>query len=330
MANRGERFDPHVHTICDLKRLGSAQLPQMYREYYNEGAMDLLTLKDNEAAYRRYMIKPRIFRNVANVDTSCEIFGQRVSMPLGFSPAAMHRLAHPEGELAVSRAAAKHNIAMGLSSYATEPLESVIAEGGSNPYAMQLCVLRNREISHQMIRRAEEAGYKAILVSVDTPLLGRRLNEHRNEFTLPEDMGWPNLLSDGKKELTGRSSAEDNDTDFDPTLTWETAVPWLRRQTKLQIWLKGITAAEDVRLAITHGVDGILVSNHGGRQLDGQPATLDSLRECAEAAGGKIPIAVDGGIRRGSDIFKALALGATHCFVGRIPIWGLAVSCVIK
>lgn len=112
----------------------------------------------------------------------------------------------------------------------------------------------------------------------------------------------------------------------DASLDWDTAIPWLRRITKLQIWLKGVTAAEDVRLAIKYGIDGIIVSNHGGRQLDGQPATLDALRECAEAAAGRIPVAVDGGIRRGSDIFKALALGACHCFVGRIPIWGLAVS----
>lgn len=170
------------------------------------------------------------------------------------------------------------------------------------------------------------AGYKAIFLSVDVPLLGRRLNEYRNGFVLPDDMAWPNLLSDGKDELSGENAGTDSKNDFDPSLDWETAIPWLRQNTKLQLWIKGVYGAEDVHLAIKYGLDGVIISNHGGRQLDGVPATLDALRECAVAAGGKIPIAVDGGIRRGTDIFKALAMGATHCFVGRIPIWGLAVG----
>ncbi|KAK0664319.1 Peroxisomal (S)-2-hydroxy-acid oxidase GLO4 [Lasiodiplodia hormozganensis] len=260
-------------------------------DYYNEGAMDMISLRENEEAYNRYKIRPRIL----------------VSFPLGLSPTAMHRLAHPDGELATSRAAAKNGICMGLSSYATESLENVAAQGMGNPYVMQMCVLKDREITLQLLRRAEAAGYKALFLSVDVPVLGLRLNEFRNKFVLPEDMAYPNILSKGKDDLGGRH-------DYDATLEWETAIPWLRKHTKMQIWLKGVNTADDVVLAIRHGVDGVVVSNHGGRQLDGVPATLDALRECAPAAKGKIPIAVDGGIRRGSDIFKALALGADYCF----------------
>ncbi|KAI1391586.1 FMN-dependent dehydrogenase [Hypoxylon trugodes] len=326
MANRGVSYDPSVHTIADLKELGCRKIPVMYRDYFNEGAMDLVTLKDNEAAYDRYKIKPRILVNVDNIDLSGEIFGKKTGLPLGFSPAAMHKLAHPDGEAAVSRAAAKFNLCMGLSSYATESLETVAAQGTGNPYIMQLCVLKDRETSLQILRRAEAAGYSAVFVSVDTPLLGRRLNEYRNGFLLPDGLTWPNLLSDGKSELRGaeRETKEAQNHDFDPSLDWDSAIPWLRANTKLQVWIKGVYCAEDVQLAVQHGLDGVVVSNHGGRQLDGVPATLDALRECAVAAAGRIPIAVDGGIRRGTDIFKALAMGASFCFVGRIPIWGLA------
>ncbi|KND86499.1 Hydroxyacid oxidase 1 [Tolypocladium ophioglossoides CBS 100239] len=296
MANRGAIWDPQVHTISDLKELGCRKLPKMYRDYFNEGAMDLVTLRDNEEAYNRYKIIPRILVNVDNVDMSSSVFGIRTSFPVGFSPAAMHKLAHPDGELGVSRAAAKMKICMALSSYATESLENVAAEGKGNPYAMQLCVLRDRPTTIQILERAED------------------------------DMAWPNLLSNGRSELSGKASegAGTSSHDFDPSLDWDTAIPWLRKHTKLQLWLKGVYMPEDVALAIRHGLDGVIVSNHGGRQLDGAPATLDALRICAPVAAGKIPIAVDGGIRRGTDIFKAIALGASHCFVGRIPIWGLA------
>ncbi|KAI4595526.1 hypothetical protein KJ359_006872 [Pestalotiopsis sp. 9143b] len=327
MANRGVTWDPLVHTIADLAELGSKKMPKMYRDYFNEGAMDLVTLRDNEAAYNRYKIRPRILVNVDNIDLSGEIFGVKTALPLGFSPAAMHKLAHPEGELATSRAAASSGICMALSSYATESIENVAAQGKGNPYAMQLCVLRDRASTLHILKQAEQAGCKAIFLSVDTPLLGRRLNEYRNNFSLPEDMEWPNLQSSGRDELSGKENTDAASRhDFDPSLDWNTAIPWLRQNTKLQLWLKGVYASEDVNLAVKYGLDGVIVSNHGGRQLDGVPATLDALRECAIAAKGRIPVAVDGGIRRGTDIFKALAMGASHCFVGRIPIWGLAVS----
>ncbi|KEY82989.1 dehydrogenase FMN dependent [Aspergillus fumigatus] len=311
MAHRGETLHNEVSCIADLKALGSSKLPKMVRG----------ELRENEAAFDRYKILPRVLRNVDNVDTTTEILGTKVSLPFGFSPAASQKLAHPDGELAASRAAAKYGICMGLSSYSNYSLEDVAAQGTGNPYVMQMCVLRDRSITIQLLERAQKAGYKALFLSVDVPVLGKRLNEYRNSYTLPEDMNWPNILSCG--------ADTSNRTDYDPSLDWETTIPWLRKHTSLQIWLKGICSPADVELAIHYGVDGIVISNHGGRQLDGIPATLDALRLCAPIARGRIPLAIDGGIRRGSDIFKALALGASYCFVGRIPIWGLAVSFVL-
>ncbi|KAK8211451.1 hypothetical protein M8818_003104 [Zalaria obscura] len=294
----------------------------MYRDYYNEGADNLESLRDNEQAYRRYKIRPRVLVNVDKLDTSTNIFGIKVPFPLGLSPTAMHKLAHPDGEIATSRAAAKMGVAMGLSSYSTTSLEDVAAQGSGNPYFHQVCILKDRKRTLQLLQRAEKAGYKAVFVSVDVPTLGRRVNEMRNSFVLPDGMQFPNILA-GAGTVIGEAG---NETGYDATLDWNSTIPWLRENTKMQVWLKGVNTAEDVALAVKYKVDGVVISNHGGRQLDGIAATLDTLRECAPIAKGKIGIAVDGGIRQGSDIFKALALGADHCFVGRIPIWGLAVS----
>ncbi|KNG49087.1 fmn-dependent dehydrogenase family protein [Stemphylium lycopersici] len=350
MANRAANLDPIVFSIRDLEEQGTKCLPEKYRDYYNGGAMDMVTLRENVTSYDRYKIRPRVLRNVSDLDTGVEIFDTKVTFPCGLSPSAMHCMAHPDGEVATSRAAAKMNIAMALSSYATTSLEDVIAQASSNPYMMQICVVRDREITLQLLERAEsepasdlvsnhnnidsstnqgvEAGYKALFLSVDVPVLGRRLGEMRSNFTLPKDLSFPNILSSGADDFGDEESKRMGPTAFDDTLEWEEVIPWLKRHTKMQIWLKGILSSEDVEEAVLAGVDGVIISNHGGRQLDGVPATLDALRQCAPIARGRIQIAVDGGIRRGSDIFKALALGAQFCFVGRIAIWGLAVSMI--
>ncbi|GLB02636.1 hypothetical protein AtubIFM57258_006093 [Aspergillus tubingensis] len=323
MANRGKSLDSEIFSIADLQAKASEKLPRVFKEFFNEGAMDLITVKDNEDAFNRYKIRPRVLRDVSNLDTSTTICNTKVSFPFGFSPAASHKIAHPDGEIGTSKVAAEANICMALSSHATCSLEDVIAEGAGNPYMIQFIILKDRNITRQLLERAEKSGYKAVMLTVDAPMLGRRLNEYRNSFGIPKGMGYPNLApGSDMSNLTepGEGLA------YEDGIEWAEAIPWIRSVTKLDIWVKGIYTAEDVALAIQHGVNGVLISNHGGRQLDGVPATLDALRECAPVAKGKIAIAIDGGIRRGTDIFKALALGADYCFAGRIPIWGLAYN----
>ncbi|KAL6158349.1 hypothetical protein ACJBU6_02468 [Exserohilum turcicum] len=324
MANRAPNLDPLVFSIQDLEKEGTRRLSQGYRDFYNGGAMDMITLRDNVSAYDRYKIQPRILRNVSNLDSTAEIFGYRASFPCALSPTAMHCLAHPDGELATSRAAAKAGIAMALSSYSNMALENVIAQGTGNPYMIQMCILRDRSRTLQLLERAENAGYKALFLSVDVPVLGRRLGEMRTDFYLPKHLSFPNILSSGDGDFGDDETKRNGPTAFDDTLEWEEVIPWLRKHSNMQIWLKGVLSPEEVEQAVVAGVDGVIISNHGGRQLDGVPATLDALRSCAPIARGRIQIAVDGGIRRGSDIFKAIALGAQCCLLGRIAIWGLA------
>ncbi|KAF7670697.1 fmn-dependent dehydrogenase [Alternaria burnsii] len=324
MANRASNLDPLVFSIQDLEKEGTKRLLEEYRDFYNGGAMDMITLRDNVSAYDRYKIRPRVLRNVSRLDLTTEIFGYKASFPCGISPTAMHCLAHPDGELATSRAAAKAGIPMALSSYSNVALEDVKAEGAGNPYMMQMCVVRDRNRTLQLLERAEKAGYKALFLSVDVPVLGRRLGEMRTNFALPNDLSFPNILSSGEGDFGDDETKRNGPTAFDDTLEWEEVIPWLRKHTKMEIWLKGVSSPEDVEQAVATGVDGVIISNHGGRQLDGVPATLDALRSCVPVAKGRIKIAMDGGIRRGSDIFKAVALGAEFCFFGRVAIWGLA------
>ncbi|KAL4946569.1 hypothetical protein BDV06DRAFT_208670 [Aspergillus oleicola] len=291
MTNRSKSYDTKVHSIADLEKLGSGKMAKAYPEYNNEVAMDLVTLRSITTAYDRYLIHPRVLRYVSTLNTSTSIFGSKVRFPFGFSLTAMQALAHPEGEVATSKAAAEGRILMGLSCYSTFDLERVVEQGRGNPYVLQVSLLQDKGAMVQLAKRAEGAGFKALSVTLDAPYLGCRLNEYRNSFAMSRGMEYPNLFPG--VDVSNLEDAGDS-----------------------MAYRKGTYTAADAELAIKHGLDGILISNHDGRQLDSVPSSLDE----------KIPIAVDGVIRRSIDIFKALALGADFCLAGRPAIWGLAYN----
>lgn len=237
-------------------------------------------------------------------------------------------MAHPEGELATSRACAKRNVHMGVSSFANYSVEDIVAAAkpkASIAHVMQLYSMKDKKKQKRIIKRAEKAGCTAIFLTADSPVLGVRYNEHRNDFRTPAGLEFPML--ERKTETIRSETHNDGFMNFNAdNHSWAREIPFLRSVTKMEIWIKGILTAEDVHLAREFGCDGVIISNHGGRQLDGTPATIDVLEECVDAAAGKIRVHIDGGIRSGVDIFKALALGAECCWIGRPVIWGLAVS----
>ena len=299
-------------------------------EFYNSGSTEQVTINENSTAYSKYRVRPRVLVDVSKCDTSTEVFGQKIKFPLSVSPAGLQAMAHPDGELATSRACAKAGVNMGISSYANYNINRIREAGlsvGKINHAMQLYTMRDRELELRIIREAETQGCKAIFLTADSPVLGVRFNEWRNDFRTPEGFDFPIIDLTNEKIRTTT-----HDSTFlafnDDSHSWHRDIPWLRSVTKMEIWIKGVLTAEDTLKAIEMGCDGILVSNHGGRQLDGVPATLDALPECVAAAEGRIRIHVDGGIRTGTDMFKALALGAECCWVGRPALWGLAVSCI--
>ena len=352
-----EPHDLNCLTIHELEQHAEVRMDKQTRDYYNEGADSGSTLLENSQAYGKYRIRPRVLRDISLIDTSVPLFGARHPIPLGVAPTAMQCLAHPDGEIATARACKKAGMAMGLSSFATQTLEDVAGACGESPRVLQLYLFEEREHSRKLIQRAKRAGYKAVFLTVDTPMLGRRNMEIRNQFKLPKPYKIANFAEDsdsaatetvmdgssagdeGRKRSTSSPGYHDGEqrraptgpVTFhshapNPTLSWERDIDWLKKQCapEMQVWVKGIATAEDALLAVHHQVDGIVVSNHGGRQLNGALATLDALPEVVEVAKGKLPVHVDGGIRHGTDIFKALALGADFVWIGRPILWGLA------
>ncbi|GCC33195.1 2-Hydroxyacid oxidase 1 isoform X1 [Chiloscyllium punctatum] len=314
--------------INDFEQHAKEILPKAVYDYYRSGADEQQTLRDNVAAFSRWSLCPRVLRDVSKVDLSVTVLGQRINMPICVSATAMQRMAHPEGEVATVKACGRLGTGMMLSTWATSSIEEVAEAVPSATRWLQLYIYKDRELTKSLVRRAEKAGYCGVFLTVDTPYLGKRLADVRNKFKLPPHLRMANFetldLAFSKKDYGDDSGLAVYTADaIDPSIKWED-IDWLRELTKLPIVLKGILRADDAREAAKHGIDGILVSNHGARQLDCVPATIDVLAEITDAVGGKVEVFLDGGVRKGSDVLKALALGAKAVFVGRPILWGLA------
>ena len=310
--------------LRDLEKAADEKLPSRTRDYYASGAWDEVTLRDNRAAFERLKVHYRVFVDVSKRDLSISLYGDRVSMPILIAPTAFHRLAHPEGELATRRAASEAGTIMTLSSLSNTKVEEV-ANIGSDPLWFQLYINKDRGFTRNLVARVEKAGCRALMVTVDTPEWGRREQDVRNSFHLPEGLSAINLVpSNDQGEIIGQSGSGMGQAFtwmLDASLTWKD-LDWLCSLTKLPVLVKGICRADDARQAINHGAKGIVVSNHGGRQMDTAPATIEVLPAVAQEVAGRIPILLDGGIRRGLDVLKALALGATAVQIGRPVLWG--------
>ncbi|MEN9372328.1 MAG: hypothetical protein RLZZ64_1403 [Bacteroidota bacterium] len=317
-----------VLNIFDLERLAKERLPVLAYDYYRSGAWDETTLKANREAYEKLKIHYKILVDVEKRDLSTTIFGQHVDFPILVAPTAFHKLAHPDGELATGRAAVKAKTIMTLSSLSTTTIEEV-AEATNKTFWFQLYINKQREYTRDLVARAESAGAKALVVTVDTPLWGRRERDVRNGFHLPPGLSAINLVKyqqDGiAKGQSGAGLGQSFAWMLDATLQWKD-LDWLASITKLPIIIKGVCRVDDAIKATEHGIKGILVSNHGGRQMDSAPATIDVLPAIVDAVGNRTTVLMDGGIRRGTDAMKALAQGAKAVLVGRPVLWGLAAG----
>jgi 4-hydroxymandelate oxidase len=306
--------------ISDYAVLAQTRLDKPVWDYYFGGSEDELTLRANRAAFERIHLRPRFLVDVSTIDTRTTVLGIPVSMPILIAPTACHCMAHPDGELATVRGASAVETLMVASTVATRSLEE-IAQAATGPLWFQLYVYEDRDFTASLVKRAQAAGYRALVVTVDTPHISKRERDVRNNFILPPPpLVTANFMSKDVGKATDITHYETS-----ASLTWD-LISWLRSLTTLPILLKGILTAEDALLAVEHGVEGIIVSNHGGRQLDGAIASIEALPEIVDAVTGRCEVYLDGGVRRGVDVLKALALGACAVLAGRPILWGLAVD----
>ncbi|CDY25424.1 BnaC09g39390D [Brassica napus] len=301
-----------ITNVTEYEAIAKEKLPKMVYDYYASGAEDQWTLQENRNAFARILFRPRILIDVSKIDMTTTVLGFKISMPIMVAPTAMQKMAHPEGEYATARAASAAGTIMTLSSWATSSVEEVASTGPGIRF-FQLYVYKNRNVVEQLVRRAERAGFKAIALTVDTPRLGRRESDIKNRKFKPlcvlilQIHFAPNLTLKNFEGLDLGKMDEANDSglasyvagQIDRTLSWKD-VQWLQTITKMPILVKGVLTGEDARIAVQAGAAGIIVSNHGARQLDYVPATISALEEVVKATQGRIPVFLDGGVRRGT------------------------------
>jgi 4-hydroxymandelate oxidase len=303
-------------------------LPAAVHDFVAGGSGAELTLRRNRAALDAISVTPRVLGGVESPDTATTILGTPAALPVAVAPMAYQRLFHPEGELLLAGAAAKAGIPYVISTLSSVPLEKIAAVA---PSWFQLYWLRDRTAVRALIDRATEAGCGALIVTVDVPVMGRRLRDVRNSFALPSEVVAANLVdkyTEAHSVLNGSSAvAAHTATAFDPTFSWQD-LAWVRSVTEIPLLVKGILDPRDALAAVDAGADGVVVSNHGGRQFDGAPASIDALGSVIDAVGNDFPVLLDSGIRGGTDVLKALAIGADAVLVGRPLLWALAAGAV--
>ena len=353
---RGIERDPvarrlaRAASVADLRAIARRRLPRGVFDYIDGGAEDERTMAANAAAYAGVIFRPRVLRDVGDVDPSTTLLGRPLPLPLVLAPTGFTRIADPEGELAVARAAARAGVPYTLSTLSTRSIEEVAA-ASEGPKWFQVYAWRDRGLVKEMIGRAASAGYEALVLTVDTAVLGRRERDVRRGFSLPPKVGFGTLVDGAvhpgwtwsfvrsepirfanvRKGLgvgdgtTAVTLADYINSQFDPSLSWRD-VEWLRAVWDGPLIVKGIQTVADARLAADADIEAIALSNHGGRQLDSAPATLDLVSPVVDAVGDRLEVICDGGVRRGGDIVKALALGARACMAGRAYLYGLGAG----
>ena len=313
----------HMDVAALAERARASMDPAAY-DYYAGGADDETSLAENEAAWQRLRLRPHVLRDVGAVDPSTTVLGQHVASPILVAPTAYHRMAHDEGELATARGTHAAGTLLCVSTLATTSLEDVAAAAPHVTRWFQLYIRRDRAFTMELIARAAAAGYSAIVLTVDVPVLGRRWRDERNDFSLPDGMLMANIGTAPPK-VEGSGLAAYADAEFDPSLTFDD-ITWLREISDLPVVVKGVIRGDDAAQCVEAGAAGVVVSNHGARQLDTVVATADAVRDVAESVAGAAEVYVDGGIRRGTDVVKAIAMGARAVLVGRPILWGLATG----
>lgn len=311
----------HLLNLREFEPLARGKLSRMIFDYYASGANDELTLRENEAAYQRIFMRPRMMAGNAARSMNVSVLGQPMNAPILIAPMAYMMMAHPDGEVAVARAAAARGLNMVVSTSATISLEEIATAVPNGARWFQVYLYKDRAAARDLVQLAEASGYQGIVLTTDRPYLGWREADMRNNFALPAPLEVKNLpLNAGRDGLAAYVAPI-----FEDNLRWSD-VEWLKSVTRLPVLVKGLLRGDDARLAVDHGADGIVVSNHGGRQLDSAISTIDALPDVVEAVDGAVDVLVDGGIRRGTDVLKALARGAKAVLLGRPVLWGLTLD----